>query len=121
MADDPFSPWRSLTADDDEGERSPLPHPLGQMDSLYRAMGAIGWGPVEVDGMFLWQCASFLGVDGRDPVIRGGRALVLPSDDSGGGGSGPTISDERVAEAKRRFDERARAQHEAHLAEEGGG
>lgn len=90
---------------------------------LYRALGALGHSVSDVREMYLWQCASFLGVDGRDPIIAGSRSLVLPSDDNGSHGSGPrapTISDERVAEAKRRFDERVRQQHAAQQAQSEG-
>lgn len=79
---------------------------------LYRALAQLGHTVADVREMYLWQCASFLGVDGRDPVIVGSRSLVLPDDASHGSkGYTPTLSDERVAEAKRRFDERARRQH----------
>ncbi len=50
----------------------------GMVDSTQ--MGALGWSTSEVDVMEPWQVARFLGDDGFDPVIRGSRGLVIPSD-----------------------------------------
>lgn len=77
---------------------------------LFRALAALGHSVADVREMYLWQCASFLGVDGRKPIILGTRSLVLPDDENADGGpAAPTISPEREAEAKARFDARARA------------
>lgn len=66
---------------------------LAAFEPIYAQMGALGWSTAEVDGMESWQVARFLGDtdDGFDPVIRGSRGLVLPSDGDGGSSSGERL------------------------------
>jgi hypothetical protein len=92
---------------------APLPSPLDEFEPIYRAMGELGWSTSEVDEMEFWQVGSFMGLQDREPVIRGGRSMRRKSDDAKGkGGSSmpapPPVSQERVEEARRRFEERRR-------------
>lgn len=59
---------------------------LASFEPVYAALGALGWSPLEADGMDVWQVARFMGNDDFDPVIRGSRGLSLPSEHKAGSG-----------------------------------